>query len=212
MLQAFAKEPAKTSALVLEITPLAIAQDADIVRHLLEQLVLPLRDGLFLHSVLLESLATIFKKANPAFLNAGDLESVLEVIKDRFEQLTQQQKDKRLPLLLALSRLLDAMVDCEVKGLSRIKIHQPLYDRLQALSQDEDKRIAYQAAYATQALVRIPNDETRLRSVLRHTLAAGKGVASLISAVKGLDVKKLGEAFAHFEEVGKGGLSAACRR
>lgn len=204
VLQAFAKEPVKTPALVLEVSALAISNNIDIVLGLLEQLITPIRDGVFLHPILLDALANVLKLANPAFLNVGDLETILRVLKDRFEQLSAQNKDKLLPLLSALSRLLDAMVDCEVKGLSRLQVHTPLYECLQLYLKDPDKRVAYQAAYTCQALLRIPNDETRLQSVLRHTLAVGKGVAGLLSAVQRLNIQQLEEAFNHFKEAGRG--------
>lgn len=130
VIEEFAKKQAKTPESVIEVTLLATVSDKEIIRHLLEQLVLPLRDKLFLHPALLDGLATVLKNANPSFLSVGDLETVLQVLLDCFEQLTELNGDKLLPFLMALSRILDAMVDCEVKGLRRIKTHKPLYEKL----------------------------------------------------------------------------------
>jgi hypothetical protein len=48
----------------------------------------------------------------------------------------------------------------------------------------------YQAAYAFQALLRVPDDETTWQAAMRRSGNVIQGVSGLVSAVKGLDLNK----------------------
>jgi hypothetical protein len=90
-------------------------------------------------------------------------------------------------LAVAVSRVLDAMADNKVKGLSREELHEPLSSYLSEIKDIKDPYLMFQAAYAYQALLYVPDDETRWDATLRRTGKVVQGVAGLVSAVKGLD-------------------------
>ncbi|KAF9362376.1 hypothetical protein BGX34_006316 [Mortierella sp. NVP85] len=89
---------------------------------------------------------------------------------------------------MAVSRVLDAMADTNVKGLDREKLHEPLLSYLSEVKNISDPFLVYQAAYAYQALLYVPDDETLWQATLRRTGKVIRGVAGLVSAVKGLDL------------------------
>ncbi|KAF9343768.1 hypothetical protein BGX34_006385, partial [Mortierella sp. NVP85] len=89
---------------------------------------------------------------------------------------------------MAVSRILDAMADTKVKGLDREKLHEPLTLYLSEIKDISDPYLVYQAAYAYQALLYVPDDETLWQATLRRTGKVLQGVAGLVSAVKGLDL------------------------
>jgi hypothetical protein len=91
-------------------------------------------------------------------------------------------------LTMAVSRVLDAMADTKVKGLDREKLHEPLTLYLSEIKDTSDPYIVYQAAYAYQALLYVPDDETLWQATLRRTGKVMQGVGGLVSAVKGLDL------------------------
>jgi hypothetical protein len=89
---------------------------------------------------------------------------------------------------VAVSHVLDAMADASVKGLNRETIHAPLSSYLEELKQSSDPHLVYQAAYAYQALLCVPDDESLWQATLRRTGKVIEGVSGLVSAVKGLDL------------------------
>jgi hypothetical protein len=80
------------------------------------------------------------------------------------------------------------MADANVKGLDRETIHEPLASYLDKLKGSSDSYLVYQAAYAYQALMCVPDNETLWQAALRRTGRVVKGVSGLVSAVKGLDL------------------------
>ncbi|KAG0007397.1 hypothetical protein BGZ80_004708 [Entomortierella chlamydospora] len=56
------------------------------------------------------------------------------------------------------------------------------------LQQNPDPYLIYQAAYAYQALLYIPDDETILQSMMRHTGKVAQGISGVVSTVKTLDL------------------------
>ena len=93
-------------------------------------------------------------------------------------------------LTLAVSHVLDAMADTKVTGLDRETLHEPLSTYLKDLKESEDPYLVYQAAYAFQALLWVPDDETTWQAAMRHTGKVIQGVSGVVSAVRGLDINK----------------------
>jgi hypothetical protein len=89
------------------------------------------------------------------------------------------------------------MADAEIKDLDREKIHEPLSSYLHDLERSSDLYLAYQASYAYQALLRIPDDETMWQATLHRTGKIIQGVSGLASGVKGLEVGRLVEGLIH---------------
>jgi hypothetical protein len=113
-------------------------------------------------------------------------------------------------LTLAVSYVLDAMADTKVEGLDRETLHAPLSSYLDALKENTEPYLVYQAAYACQALLCVPDNETLWQVTIRHTGKVVQGVSGLVSAVKGLDLngfidglKDIQQGFAGTSEVVK---------
>jgi len=113
-------------------------------------------------------------------------------------------------LTLAVSYVLDAMADTKVEGLDREKLHAPLSSYLDALKENNEPYLVYQAAYACQALLCVPDNETLWQATIRHTGKVVQGVSGVVSEVKGLDLsgfidglKDIQQGFAGTSEVVK---------
>ncbi|KAF9967802.1 hypothetical protein BGZ70_008112 [Mortierella alpina] len=80
------------------------------------------------------------------------------------------------------------MADSHVEGIDRENLHQPLYDYLKGLKDSSDPYLVFQVAYAVQALLCVPNDETLWQATERKAGRIVNGVFQLVGAVKALDV------------------------
>jgi hypothetical protein len=136
----------------------------------------------------LDGLTQLIQGADPGFLQADDLVKVLERLSDRLRNTHKQSPDYLYQLTMAVSRVLDAMADSDVKGLSREKLHEPLAAYLEGLKGSSDTYLVYQAAYAQQALLCVPDDETLWHATLRRTGKIVKGISGLVKAVKAVDL------------------------
>jgi len=99
------------------------------------------------------------------------------------------------------------MVDCDVKGLDRVNLHEPLLSYLETLKSNKDPYMVFQAAYAYQALLFVPDNESPWQATLRRSGMVLKGVSGLVSAVKGLNINEfitgLGDIRGGMEEIGQ---------
>ncbi|KAK3819962.1 MAG: hypothetical protein J3Q66DRAFT_428685 [Benniella sp.] len=82
----------------------------------------------------------------------------------------------------------DAMADANVSGVGREKIYEPLSSYLNGLKSSSDPYLVYQAAYAYQALLCVPDDEPLWQASFRRVGKVIQGVSGLVSAVKGIDL------------------------
>ncbi|KAG0207777.1 hypothetical protein BGX31_002508, partial [Mortierella sp. GBA43] len=80
------------------------------------------------------------------------------------------------------------MADTNVRGLDRERLHEPLSLYLDKLKESSDPYLLYQAAYAFQALLCVPDNESLWQATFRRTGKVFQGVAGLVSAVKSLDL------------------------
>ncbi len=199
---AFSKAPVKTPALIKEVMVLSQVDDKSIARELLSKLIDPIKKDVLPHPSMIKGLAAAIKTINPLLLEPDDLIQILQVINERIKGAHKQNDvDKRLhQILVALADLFDAMVDVNLKGMKRVQLHQELHDNLDGLKDHNNKTLAHLAAYVQQALVRIPNDETKLRSALRRTWAFGNALSDLATAVSDMSPSDLVSAFQNFSE------------
>ncbi len=129
--------------------------------------------------------------------------SMLQVLLDRLNMVHKDDPVPVLALLQGISQLLDAMVQAGVTGISRTELQQPLYKALRdekTLNPKQDIALSWQIHYACEALAYIPNDESRVDSVLRCLFAVGKGAGSLAKAIKGVDSDSLLQSFGNLHE------------
>jgi hypothetical protein len=92
------------------------------------------------------------------------------------------------------------MADANVEGIDRVTVHEPLSQYLKELQEDSDSYLVYQAAYAHQALLRVPDNETIWQAAMRRTGKVIQGVAGVVSAVKGVDLNKFIDGLADIQE------------
>lgn len=200
----FSKERVKSQDLIDEAVALSLIADKEIIHELLSKFTTALSlETKLLETHLLSGLAQIVGQSNPAMIKRDDLVQILKVVTEKVNQTHQQfdareNSDDHLEILKTLSRLLDAMSDVGIEGLSRTSLHEPLYDALAAYLEAPDYRLNFAAAYCRQALVRLPNDESKWKSFLRRSISAGKGVWAIVSAVKDQDVSQLLSAYENF--------------
>ncbi len=198
----FAKRPTKTKPLIDEVTNLASANNTVITRALLKVLVKEINEGVLLDTDLLKALRSTLINSSIEALDADDLVQVLKITMRRITEIHNQDKtsSKLSTALSTISDILDVMGDANVIKVGRINLHDPLYKILDSLSDDADLLVASQAAYAKQALVRMPNDESKSRSFFRRTGAAVKGFASLSQVMTKQDLQSISEAYDNFKE------------
>ncbi|KAI8357916.1 hypothetical protein B0O80DRAFT_485072 [Mortierella sp. GBAus27b] len=191
VIRTFKKEEIKDAKAVSEVVCLAPALEKDAFRDLL----MAFYNG-FNHSDLLdfhqlEGLAQLIQGADSGYLHADDLVKILGLLTTRLQNTHKQSPQHMFQLILAASYVLDAMADTHVTGLDRETLHQPLLSYLDSLKGSTDPFMMYQVAYAYQALLCVPDNETLWQATLRRTTKVIRGVSGLVSAVKGLDLNGL---------------------
>ncbi|KAG9324127.1 hypothetical protein KVV02_003373 [Mortierella alpina] len=187
MIRALVRDELRDIKAVNEVVCLAPVLDRADFRALLSLLVKMISDSLLLNVQALEGLAHMIQ-ASPGYIEADDLVKILNVLSTRLQETFQHSPQLISRLTMTVSRVLDAMADCNIQGLDRAKLHEPLLTYLRLLKSNKDPYIVYQAACAFQALLCVPDDEEPWQAALRRSGAVIKGVGGLASAIKGLNV------------------------
>ncbi|KAG0001097.1 hypothetical protein BGZ79_005103 [Entomortierella chlamydospora] len=147
-----------------------------------------------------DGLAKLVQDANEGYLKADDLVTILKVLNARLQTIHEQSQDFIYQFVLAVSRVLDAMADCSVKGLDRVTLHEPLSEYINNLKGSSDPHIVYLSAYIFQALECVPDNESPWQATKRRITTVAQGVFSVIKAVKGLDVNEFLNGLGHIED------------
>ena len=188
VIRAFKRDEFKDAKAVTEVMYLAPVLDNDDFRHLLMEFYSGIDQSGLLDIHQLEGIARLLQGANSGYLDSDDLVKVLSLLSTRLRDTHQQSTNHLYQLTVAVSHVLDAMADADVKDVDREKIHEPLSLYLDGLKASSDPYLVYQAAYAYQALLCVPDDESFWKATLRRTGKVIQGVSGLVSAVKGLDL------------------------
>ncbi|KAF9344244.1 hypothetical protein BGX34_005850, partial [Mortierella sp. NVP85] len=188
VVRAFQREEIKDDKAVAEVICLAPVLEKNEFQYLLRELCKSIDTSILLDVHQLDGIAQLMHCADPGFLDSDDLVKILELLSNRLRNTHSQSSNHMYQLTMAVSRVLDAMADTKVKGLDREKLHEPLTLYLSEIKDVSDPYLVYQAAYAYQALLYVPDDETLWQATLRRTGKVIQGVAGLVSAVKGLDL------------------------
>jgi len=188
VIRAFKQDEFKNAKSVTELVYLAPVLEKDDFRYLLKEFYTGIDQSGLLDVHQLEGLAHLIQGAHHDYLDTDDLVKVLALLSTRLRDTHQQSTDHIYQLTVAVSHVLDAMADANVKGLNRERLHEPLSSYLDKLKESTDPYLMYQAAYAYQALLCVPDDESLWQATLRRTGKVTKGVSGLVSAVKGLDL------------------------
>ena len=190
VIKAFKRDELKDAKAVSEVVYLAPVLNKDAFHDLLAEFYSGIDHSGLLKFQLLEGLAQLIQDAEPGHLNSDDLVKILELLSVRLRDTHQQSTQHIHQLTLAVSHVLDAMADTNVTGLNRETLHEPLSSYLSDLKGSSDPYLVYQAAYAYQALLCVPDNETKWQAAMRRTGKVVKGVSGLMSAVKGFDLTK----------------------
>ncbi|KAF9344565.1 hypothetical protein BGX34_005521, partial [Mortierella sp. NVP85] len=188
VIRAFQREEIKDNKAVAEVVCLAPVLEKSDFQYLLRELCKGIDQSVLLDVHQLDGIAQLIYCAEPGYLDADDLVKILELLSTRLRATHTQSTNHIYQLTMAASRVLDAMADSKVKGLDREKLHEPLSSYLSEIKDNSDPYLVYQTAYAYQALLYVPDDETLWQATLRRTGKVIRGVAGLVSAVKGLDL------------------------
>ncbi|KAK3824987.1 MAG: WD40-repeat-containing domain protein [Benniella sp.] len=188
VIRAFKRDELKDAKAVTEVVCLSSVLDNNDFRYLTKEFYSGIDQSGLLDIHQLEGLAQLIQGAAPGCLDSDDLVKILGLLSTRLADTHQQSTSHLYKLTLAVSHVLDAMADIGVKGVDREKVHEPLSLYLDGLKGSSDSYLVYQAAYAYQALMCVPDDETLWQATLRRTGKVVQGISGLVSAVKGLDL------------------------
>ncbi|KAF8983543.1 hypothetical protein BGZ46_010051 [Entomortierella lignicola] len=204
LVRVFVRDELKKPDVVAEIISLVAVLDPDDFRKVLQAFVDGIEHSVLLEIHLLDGLAQLVRNAVQGCFNADDLVKILNLLNKRLKDTHTQSTGHTYQLTLAISRVLDSMVDSQVNGLSREQLHEPLLEYMKGLKGSSDPYMVFQAVYAFQALQYVPDDETILQALLRRTGKVVRGVSGLVSAVKAMDLNGFVQGLQDIQ----GGLSA----
>ncbi|KAF9899308.1 hypothetical protein EC991_009149, partial [Linnemannia zychae] len=186
MVDEFVKDASKDSTEIAEMVLLGPVLDNETYRRLLQHIISNFDQFALLDVDLLQGMVQLIQSAPPGSLLPDDLVKILSILRVRLQGTPHQSSVYPFYLTLAVSRVLDSMADHKVKDLNRIVEHEPLSGVLSGLKESSDPYLMYQACYAFQALQYVPDDETALQALLRHSASVVDGLVK-VSAVFKLD-------------------------
>ncbi|KAF9329737.1 hypothetical protein BGZ91_000429, partial [Linnemannia elongata] len=199
MVEAFIADATKDSTKATEIVTLGDVLQEESYRKLLSSIFADFDDSLILDVNLLQGLVQLVQSASPGFLVSDDLIKVLSLLRTHLEGTHRHSYEHLGHLTLAVSRILDIMADHKVPDFNRIMEHEPLSAILSGLKDSSDPYLMYQACYAFQALQYVPDDETVLQAVLRHSTGVVDGSVK-VANVK-LDLGSVLEGLKKLQEI-----------
>jgi hypothetical protein len=190
VVRAFKRDELKDAKAIAEVVHIAPVLSKEAFQGLLREFISGFNQSVLLDVHQLNGMTELVQSA-PGFLDADDLVKILGLFSNRLRDTHQQSSDHMHQLTLAVSHVLDAMADNEVNDVDREKIHAPLSLYLAELKKSTDPYLVYQAAYAYQALLCVPDNETKWQAAMRRTAMVTQGVSGLVSAVYAMDLNKL---------------------
>ncbi|KAF9348652.1 hypothetical protein BGX34_002320, partial [Mortierella sp. NVP85] len=200
VIRMFKRDEIKDSRAVAEVVSLVPVLNKDEFQGLLADFYSGIDHSGLLNFHQLEGLAQLIQGADPGHLHADDLVKILGLLSNRLKGTHQQSTQHMHQLTLAVSHVLDAMADTGVNDLDRETLHEPLSNYLGELKESSDPFLVYQAAYAYQALLCVPDNETTWQAAMRRTGNIIQGVSGLVSAVKGFDLNKFIEGLSDIQK------------
>ncbi|KAK3807395.1 MAG: hypothetical protein J3R72DRAFT_499470 [Linnemannia gamsii] len=184
VVEEFVTDGLKNAEEIAEIVLLGPGMGQEYYRKLLNCFIGEFEAAKLLDIDLLQGLVRLVQCAGPDYLQPDDLVRMLVVLRTRLQDTHQQTTKHPYYLTLALSCLLDVMVEGKVQDLSRVIDHEPLSALLGQLMESPDPYLKHQACYAHQSLLHVPNDETRRQFVLRHAGNIAMGLLGVTSVCK----------------------------
>ncbi|KAG0374448.1 hypothetical protein BGX24_010398, partial [Mortierella sp. AD032] len=212
MVEEFAKDALKDSTEIAEIAEMVLlgpVLDREIYRKLLSSAIAAFEQTVLLDVNHLQGVVQLVQSAPPESLLPDDLVKILRIFRVRLQDTHLQSSVHPFYLTLAVLRVLDVMADHGVKDVNRVEEHEPLSGVLLGLKGSPDPYLMYQACYAFQALQYVPDDETALQAVLRHSTGIAVGLVK-VSAVFKLDVGSVLEGLGKLQDALGGVYEGVC--
>ncbi|KAG0310293.1 hypothetical protein BGZ99_000468, partial [Dissophora globulifera] len=183
------EEDFSQETMIAEVVCMAPVLDQNQLRSLIMAFVDGIKQDTRLEILQFKGLAQLIQCDTRGYLNADDLVKISKILGMRLQHTLQQPIGHPYPLALAVSHVLDAMADCHVKNLSHEQLYKPLSTYLNGLQSRSDPCLVYQAAYAFQALLHVPNDEFLVQTTPWQTIKAAHGTIGVKSSAKDLDLE-----------------------
>ncbi len=209
VIREFTTDELQEATAVTEVVCLAPVLEQAYFKELIAQFVDGIDKQRLLDFALLEGLAELIQHTTSGDLTEDDLIKILGLLDTRLESTHGQSTEAIYQLTRTVSHVLDAMADSQVKGVKREALHDPLSAYLKGLKSSADPYLVYQAAYASQALLYVPNNEKLLDTVMRIGGKMFGGAASIVKAVKGFDLNGFVEGLKSIQEGFDGVVAAA---
>ncbi|KAG0304104.1 hypothetical protein BGZ98_005920 [Dissophora globulifera] len=184
LLLEFMHDEQKDEKATAEIACIASVLESNNFRSLLGIFVDSLKDPVFVPVHTLEALDRVIQCATPGSIGSDDLTKILDYVNLCLQGTYEQSPDRVYRLTRTVSHIVDAMVNDNIKDLDRKKLRTPLLLYTKELLKSADPYIVYQATYALQALLHVPEIEMPWMTALRHTEAEFRGTANLFSTRK----------------------------
>ncbi|KAF9274559.1 hypothetical protein BGZ68_000532, partial [Mortierella alpina] len=199
MVEEFSKDAVKDSAAITEVVLLGPVLEREHYRKLLNCFIFEFEKAGVLDVHLLQGLIQLVQCASEGYLIADDLVKILSILRAQLQNTHQQSTEHPYHLTLAVSRLLDVMAEHKVQDVKRVEEHEPLSEILSSLKNSLDPFLMYQASYAFQALQYVPDDETALEALLRHSAGVANSVVKISGVVK-MDLGSVLDGLKGFQE------------
>ncbi|KAF9130373.1 hypothetical protein BGX30_013551 [Mortierella sp. GBA39] len=199
MVDEFAKDASKDSTEIAEMVLLGPVLDKETYRRLLQCTITSFDQCVLLEVDLLQGLVQLVQSSPSGSLVSDDLVKIFSIIRARLQGTHGQSSEYSYHLTQAVARILDVMAEHKVQGLDRVEEHEPLSGVLSSLKGSSDPYLMYQACYAFQALQYVPNNESPLHAVLRHSTGVIGGLVK-VSAVMKLDLGAVLEGLNRLQE------------
>ncbi|KAG0282674.1 hypothetical protein BGZ96_000248, partial [Linnemannia gamsii] len=184
MVEEFIGDSTKDATKIAEIVSLGTILQREIYRKLLSSIIKEFDDARILDVQSLQGLVQLVRFASAEYLVSDDLVKILSILRIHLQGTHQQSTEHLYHLTLAVSQVLDIMADHKVRGVNRVIEHEPLSAVLSSLKDSSDPYLLYQVCYAFQALQYVPNDETALRAVWRHSAGVVDGFFKVSGVLK----------------------------
>ncbi|KAF9081485.1 hypothetical protein BGX27_004881, partial [Mortierella sp. AM989] len=161
-----------------------------------------LKEKPLLASIVLQGMAVAINSC-PDDIDMSDMQGtyleILRPLKQHLETVrTEQNEYQLIPLLHALSTLLNAMICKNVSELDRQTIFNPLINLLDGLKSHDDTTVVFLAMYAKQALAHIGNNESLAMSIFRRARLAILMAGDIAGGISSADIGKFESAYNNF--------------
>ncbi|KAK3808236.1 MAG: hypothetical protein JOS17DRAFT_780627 [Linnemannia elongata] len=199
VLEQFVADVNKDSTKIAEVIALGPVLKKEPYRKLLAIFIKEFDDARILDVDILHGLVQLVQNASSGYIESDDLVKILKIVRERLEGTHQQSTEHSYHLALAVSRILDVMAEHKVQDLDRVLEHEPLSGVFSGLKDSSDPFLMYQACYAFQALQYVPDNESALQTVLRHSTGVVDGLIKVIAVFK-LDLASVLEGLGTLQE------------